>query len=80
MNINQLCSFLGCLTLCNFIFLLIFFFLVVNCKKLLYKVHHRFFKVTEEQINSSMYLLLGFYKLSIIFFNLIPYLALKCMV
>ena len=42
-----------------------------------YKMHSRWFPVSREQFNGTIYHLLTFYKLFIFIFNIVPYLALR---
>ena len=42
-----------------------------------YKVHSRWFAVTREQFNGTMYATLTFYKLGIFVLNIVPYVALR---
>jgi len=41
------------------------------------KVHSRLFSLSEETLQSQYFQILGFYKLAILVFNLVPYLALR---
>ena len=40
------------------------------------RVHGRMFGIPTEKANQMMYLLIGIYKLAILMFNLVPYIAL----
>lgn len=42
-----------------------------------YRFHGKWFKLSEEKFDAIHYALIGFYKLSIILFNIVPYLALR---
>lgn len=42
----------------------------------IYKMHTRWFKISEQQFDALWYGLLGFYKLSVFLFNVIPFIAL----
>lgn len=42
-----------------------------------YRFHGKWFKLSEEKFDAIHYALIGFVKLSIILFNIVPYLALR---
>jgi hypothetical protein len=42
-----------------------------------YRFHGKWFKLSEEKFDAIHYALIGFFKLSIILFNIVPYLALR---
>ena len=43
---------------------------------LVYRVHTKWFQITKEQFDALWYALLGFYKICIFLFNIVPYVAL----
>ena len=43
----------------------------------IYRFHGKWFKVSVERFDDVNYALMGFFKLSIILFNLVPYFALR---
>jgi len=43
----------------------------------MYRFHGKWFKVPVERFDDVNYALMGFFKLSIILFNIVPYLALR---
>ena len=43
----------------------------------IYRIHGRWFKVSEENFDAIHYASMGFFKLSILLFNIVPYLALR---
>ena len=43
----------------------------------MYRFHGKWFKVSVERFDDVNYALMGFFKLSIILFNLVPYFALR---
>jgi hypothetical protein len=42
----------------------------------IYRMHTRWFKISDQQFNALWYGLLGFYKISIFLFNVVPFIAL----
>ena len=42
----------------------------------IYKLHSKWFKITEQQFDALWYGLLGFYKISVFLFNIVPFIAL----
>ena len=43
----------------------------------IYQLHGRWFKLSEENFDTIQYASMGFFKLSILLFNIVPYLALR---
>ena len=43
----------------------------------MYRFHGRWFKLSEEQFDAIHYALIGFFKIGIILFNIVPYFALR---
>jgi len=43
----------------------------------MYRIHGKWFKLSEEKFDAIHYALIGFFKLSMILFNIVPYLALR---
>lgn len=63
-------------TICNYALLLLWFFLFVTMRKSLIDLSCSWFNLSESQCSALNYGGIVFYKILIIFFNLIPYLAL----
>ena len=58
--------------------LLIFSFLILSmARQWVYKMHSVWFPITESQFNVIIYSFVGFYKILIIVFNIVPFLALS---
>lgn len=56
--------------------LLIFLFVILTAgRKWVYSIHSKLFPITEEQFNMIIYSFFAFYKIVIIVFNIIPYVA-----
>jgi hypothetical protein len=43
----------------------------------IYRFHGKWFKLSVEKFDATHYALMGFFKLGIILFNIVPYLALR---
>ena len=57
--------------------MLIFSFLFVSLAgNLVYRIHSRMFPMSKESFNVAIYCFFGAFKLAIIVFNVVPYLAL----
>jgi Family of unknown function (DUF6868) len=67
--------FLWC-TIINAVMFFVSFIMMMLMRKFIYKYHGRWFDLPDAKLSSSMYKMLGFYKILIIVFNLVPYLAL----
>lgn len=77
MRIETLRSMLAWCTLLNYAILLIWFFVVVFARGWLYRLHTQWFKLSEERFDMINYVGMMLFKLLILVFNLIPYLALR---
>jgi len=42
----------------------------------IYRMHSKWFKISQEQFHASWYVILGFYKISVSLFCVVPYIAL----
>lgn len=67
--------FLWC-TVINAVLLFFSFFLSLIARKYVYKLHYKFFSISEEAFNTIIYCSLGLYKLLFVFFNIIPLIVL----
>ena len=76
MNIEQLTEFLKWMSIINIGLLLFSTFAVLTMKSLMVKMHSKLFGVTETQISQVVYAYLGIFKVLIIVFNIVPYIAL----
>lgn len=50
---------------------------VLSLRRFLWKIHAKLFGVSEETVNKVVYLYLAFYKLLLIVFNLVPWIAIQ---
>lgn len=77
MTVELLRAALGWCTLINYAVLAWWFLFIVFAHDLTYRLHARWFKLSEERFDSIHYTLMGFFKLIVLVFNLVPYLALR---
>jgi uncharacterized protein DUF6868 len=68
--------FLWC-TIINFILFFISFIMIASMKKFIIKMHGKWYDISEDKFNLVFYNCMLFYKVAIIFFNLVPYIAIK---
>jgi hypothetical protein len=77
MDIMNLEAFLLWCFIINYSILLVWFLMIVFAKDFIYKIHTKWFDISKEKFDSINYMLMGFYKLSIFIFNLVPYIAIQ---
>lgn len=75
-----LIGFLGWSTLINFTFLLITTLAIMFFKESIIKIHSELFNLNKEDLGRAYFNYIALYKILIIVFNLVPYIALKIMV
>ena len=76
-TIEVLEKFFLWMTVINFGIITFYSLLFLCCRGFIYKVHSAWFKTTEEKISSSLYKVIALYKIIVIVFNLVPYIALR---
>ena len=64
-------------TVINFGLLLYWFLFITLAHDLTYRWHSKWFKISEERFDAFHYAGIAIYKLGIILFNLVPYLAMR---
>jgi len=77
MTVEQLRSFLGWGAVCNIVFLSLMFFGFLASRKLIYRLHDRWFGLPKETINPILYGAMCWYKLVTFAFFIMPYIALR---
>ena len=77
MTIEIVREFLGWCTLINFGLLLWWFLWLLCAHDFVYRLHGRWFKMSQETFDTIHYAGITFFKLTVLMFNLIPYLALR---
>lgn len=75
MTIYQIRDFLMWCSIINVALMILMFLILWLGRSWVYKVHSKFFPVTESQFNAIVYSFVGVYKLFIYFFCIIPYVA-----
>lgn len=61
----------------NFALLLLWFLFFLLAHDWMYRLHERWFKLSEESFDAIHYAGMAFYKLCILLFNLVPYLSIR---
>lgn len=77
MDLTQLETFFLWMTLINFGLMVLSAIMCVACRGVIHQLHGKMFDLTNEQLNVLLYGYLGIYKICIIVFNLVPYIALQ---
>lgn len=77
MSIENLTAFLGWCTLINFGLLIIAAVAIVLMRGSISGIHASMFKLEQNDLSSAYFQYLANYKILIIVFNLVPYLALR---
>jgi hypothetical protein len=68
--------FLWCAVI-NYVLLVVWFLILVSPHHWLYQLWGRWFRMTAEQFDAINFAGIVLYKLGILFFNLVPYVALR---
>ena len=84
MDINMLCVFFMWCTIINvglliFMSLIFTFASVTFAGEWMYRLHSKLFPMPRETFNVVIYSFLGLYKIALIMFNLVPFVALLIM-
>jgi hypothetical protein len=77
---ENLIAFFGWCSVLNILLLSISAFFVFFLKSYISKIHSILFDISRDDIYKSYFQYLAFYKILIIVFNIIPYIALKIIV
>lgn len=80
MSIEMLLDFLAWCTLVNWVILLVWFGIFTLAHDWVYRFHHLYFELSEQQFDASHYTAMAGFKVLIIVFNLVPYLVLRMLV
>jgi hypothetical protein len=76
MTLETLREFLLWSMIINVALLLLSFLFLACAHNFVYRVHGKFFKLSEEHFSTTIYGIMGLYKILILFFNVIPYVTL----
>lgn len=80
MSIDILMKFLGWCAVINFALLIWWAVFIIFAHDWVYRIHTKWFNLNLERFDAIHYSGMAFYKLSIILFNVAPYLALRIIV
>ncbi|MDN3640467.1 hypothetical protein QWY82_16850 [Simiduia curdlanivorans] len=80
MTIDQLATFFGWSTVINWAVMCIWLVFITAARDFTFKMHSAMFKISATQFNAMHYGGLGFYKLMVFLFNLVPYLVLRFLI
>ena len=77
MTIQLLQSFFMWCSIINFGLMMLTFVIIIFAKEWAYKMHSRWFNISKEYFDNILYAFLGLYKLLLIVFCIIPWIALS---
>ena len=77
MTLELTVAMLGWCTLINFCLLIWWFLFVAFAHDWTHRLHSKWFKISAERFDAIHYTLMAAFKMSVIVFNLVPYLALR---
>lgn len=80
MNMEIILNFLFYSMCFHIGFLAWWLIIIIFFKKITFKYHSKIFSVTENEMSRIHYLLIGYYKITITVFIIIPYLVLKYLI
>lgn len=67
--------FMWC-SIINIVLLTVSFLMILAARNWIYKLHGRWFKLSPQQFDYLLYCILGFYKMGMFLFCIVPYIAL----
>lgn len=79
MAVDMLREGLGWCAIINMGIILYWFLMFVLAHDFVYRMHSRWFKMSVEQFDMMQYAGIGLYKILVIVFNILPYIALVIM-
>ena len=79
MDIHMLCVFFMWCTIINAGLLILMSLILAFAGDWIYRLHTKLFPMPRETFNVVIYSFLGLYKIALIMFNLVPYVALQIM-
>jgi hypothetical protein len=80
MTVEILRDVLGWSAVINYAVLMVWFLFFLLAHDWMYRFHGRWFSLSVENFDAIHYASMGFYKLCIFLFNLVPYLSLRIVV
>ena len=79
MTLPQLTELLGWVAILNFGFLLLMLLILTTMKESCLSIHSKMFGMSEQELNRAYFHYLAQYKIVVLVFNIVPWLALKIM-
>jgi hypothetical protein len=76
MTIQVLTAFFMWCTIINTALLILSAIMIIPAQDLVYRMHSKWFSVSREAFNIATYSYLGLFKIAILVFNVVPYVAL----
>ena len=76
-TIENIRTLLGWCAVINCGVLLVWSLAFVFARGFIYRMHTRWFRISEERFDAIHYTMMGYYKLAVFLFNLVPYLVLS---
>ena len=76
-TIENLRTLLGWCALINMVLMLVWFLALIVARDFVFKMHTRWFKISDERFDEIHYVMMGYYKMAWFLFNLLPYLVLR---
>jgi hypothetical protein len=77
MTLEDIRHALGWCAVINLGILLWWAFFILLARDWTYRMHRRWFKITEEAFDTIHYAGIGLFKIGVLLFNVVPYLALR---
>ena len=77
MSIDVVRNFFLCCAVINYLVLVVWFLLLVFPHQWLYRLWGKWFRLTAEQFDAVNFAGIALYKVGILLFNLVPYVALR---
>ncbi|MHC4291534.1 MAG: DUF6868 family protein [Planctomycetota bacterium] len=78
-TILEIREMLGWCSLINVVLMLVSWVIMLKVRAWAYSIHSKWFPITEQQFNVVVYSFFGLYKVLVIVFNIIPWIALSIM-
>ena len=76
-TIENLRILLGWCALINMVIMLVWFLAFIFARDFVFKMHTRWFKISDERFDEIHYVMMGYYKMAWFLINLLPYLVLR---
>jgi len=77
MSVEILSKFLLWCAVVNYAILIIWFVVFVFAREWVYEIHSKWYPISSEQFNAINYAGAAIYKILVLVFNLVPYIALQ---